>query len=208
MASEGKIVVNHYIKSTTVLGPGNRFVVWTQGCNKRCKGCINPYGWSLDGGIEMDINALLDLIITQKDIQGITISGGEPFLQFKSIFELIVKVKTMTKLDVMLYSGYTYEELQNMIPDKVCKTFFGYVDIFVDGEYIDELNDNQMFRGSSNQNIYFFTPKYEMYKDNILKNKTRDIEFDVNPNSDVFMVGIPPKNFYDDFVDMLKKEEN
>lgn len=206
MDSENSIRINHYTESTTVLGPGNRFVVWTQGCKKRCKNCINPDGQSLSGGKVIKVNDLVALIAKQKELQGVTISGGEPFLQFPALFELVVKVKSSLGLDIMLYSGYTLDEINAMLPEKLCKTFFEFIDIFVDGEYVDALNDNQLFRGSSNQNIYFFTSKYKTFAEKILLSREREFEFTVNADSETFMVGIPPKDFYGEFLKLIEEE--
>lgn len=206
MNAEKKIRISHYTESTTVLGPGNRFVVWMQGCQKRCKNCINPAGQPVDGGTLMDLDSLLDLIVNTKGIQGVTISGGEPFLQFPILFEMLVKIKSVTNLDIMLFSGYTYDEIREMLPEEVCDQFFAYVDIFVDGEYVDELNQNQLYRGSENQKVYLFTSKYQSFAQEITNTVGREFEFDIKADSEIFMVGIPPKDFYDEFMDLIAAE--
>ena len=173
-----------YLSKTRSLGPGKRFAIWMQGCAKRCKGCINPEGQDLQGGYETDVRKLTDKILENDDIAGITISGGEPFLQYEELLYMIRKIKEMSNLDVMLFSGY---ELK-------------LVDIFVDGEYIEERNNNSIYRGSDNQHIYFFTNKYSSYSDEILKNKNREFSFDIKDDGEVFFIGIPPKEFYEKFL--------
>ena len=203
------IRVSHYERSTRVLGPGNRFAVWFQGCEKNCLGCINPEGRNRSGGYEIEVEKLFKIIVTTPNIQGVTISGGEPFLQFSGLKELIYLIKAYTQLDIMVFSGYTYNDIRNKYADRKIQKFFSLIDIFVDGEYVEALNDNQMFRGSSNQNIYFFTKKYIKYKDQILHAKNRDIEFSIDDQSNVFMIGIPPKNFYEEFIsDIAKVRDN
>ena len=103
-----------YIAKTSVLGPGKRCAIWMQGCNKRCKGCINPEGQDLKGGYEISINTLLDKIFSFDEITGVTISGGEPFIQYNELLNLINGIKKSSDLDVMLYSGYTLEEIEKM----------------------------------------------------------------------------------------------
>lgn len=202
--SSDRIQMSHMIKKTDVLGPGKRFVLWVQGCKKRCKNCINPEGQALEGGQFISVEEIFDIICEQREIQGITISGGEPFLQFPAIFKLVMLVKEYTNLDIMLFSGYTYEEIKCQYSEKMLDLFFDKIDIFVDGEYIDSLNNNQMFRGSENQNIYFFTEKYRAFKDQIICAKNRNIEFQVERDSDIFLVGIPPKNFYKELINSVK----
>ncbi len=202
---ESVVRISHYEVNTRMLGPGNRFVIWFQGCEKRCKGCINPAGQNKKKGYLIKIDELVDKIKRTKGIQGVTISGGEPFLQFPELQKLIVNIKESTDLDIMLYSGYKYNDLKNILTDSVCNDFFPLVDIFIDGEYIDEQNDNQMFRGSKNQNIYFFSDRYAEYKNEILDAKNRDVEFAINENSEVFLIGIPPKGFYDSFITNIKE---
>ena len=195
-----KIRISHYEKSTQVLGPGNRFVVWFQGCKKNCSGCINPEGRLLDGGYEIEVYELVKIVGAIPNIQGITISGGEPFLQFCGLKELVYLIKENTNLDVMLFSGYQYSEIVKRFNENNIKNFFSLIDIFIDGEYIEDLNENQMFRGSANQNVYFFTNKYKNYESQILNAQNRNIEFTLDKHSNVFMVGIPPKGFYEKFV--------
>jgi anaerobic ribonucleoside-triphosphate reductase activating protein len=73
--------------STTKLGPGNRFALWVNGCKKSCDGCIVPRSTYTNNFVSVD--DLAKLILSQDNIEGITISGGEPFLQSEAIFHLI-----------------------------------------------------------------------------------------------------------------------
>lgn len=197
--------INHYTEYSKVLGPGNRFVIWLQGCNRKCYHCINPEGQRKDGGILISISELEDMIIKQENIQGITISGGEPFLQFKALRQLVERIVTGTNLDIMLYSGFKLENLYEEFGHEEMESFLKYIDIFVDGEYIEELDNGSMYRGSDNQNIYMFTTKYKQYYDTICHAKNRDIEFEMTDGGNIYMTGIPPKGFYDKFMDKVKQ---
>lgn len=192
--------ISHYINCTKVLGPGKRFVIWFQGCRKRCPNCINPDGQKADGGSFVSVEDLFSEIIEEKDIQGVTISGGEPFLQFDQLRKLVEKIREKTKLDIMLYSGYTLEELCEQLGCKTIKLFLQNIDIFIDGEYIEKLDTGSMYRGSDNQNIYFFTEKYRCFKEQLYKAKNREIEFNVRTGDELYMIGIPPKGFYNEFI--------
>lgn len=196
--------VNYYTNCTRVLGPGNRFAIWFQGCKQRCKACINPAGQNMDGGFYISVDDLLQEILASKNIDGVTISGGEPFLQFEELNLLVQKIKEQTTLDVMLYSGYKYEDLLQ----KFGETFFELIDIFIDGEYIEEQNNNSPYKGSDNQRIFFPSGKDNYYKKLLQEKNNREIEFEINKNSEVFLVGIPPKNFYENLItEIIKHKE-
>ena len=64
-----------------VNGDGVRYVVFLQGCAHHCPGCQNPDTWDFDGGQETRVEWLADIIRQQKYVDGITISGGDPFYQ-------------------------------------------------------------------------------------------------------------------------------
>ena len=81
------------IKSTTALGKGKRFAIWTQGCNKKCKNCFTPDAQPQNkNGDYFSIDNLVD-IIKAMNISGLTITGGEPFLQAKKLSILIKKLR-------------------------------------------------------------------------------------------------------------------
>ena len=95
----------------TKLGPGTRFVVWTQGCPRSCPGCMTAASQQMNGGFSADTKQLAEEIL-QSGRHGLTISGGEPFLQAKALADLIQEVRKKTDLGVMIYTGFTLEELQ------------------------------------------------------------------------------------------------
>ena len=190
-----------HMTTTNTLGPGKRFVIWMQGCKKNCVGCINPEGRNLDGGYKITVEDIMERLSKHPDLVGVTISGGEPFLQFDELQKLIQRIKQETMLDIMLYSGYTLEHLKQMIPDSM--KFFENIDIFVDGEYIQGKNENEMYRGSSNQKIYFFTDRYKAWQEKIMQSKSRNFSFEVKENGEVLFVGIPPKGFYEKFLEKI-----
>ena len=136
---------------THVLGPGLRYVIWVQGCHRHCKGCVTPESRPFTNGIEIDIRALALDILSKETIDGITISGGEPFLQAKGLSQLLTYVlRQKPELTVIVYTGYKIEELTNIADaDKLLRQ----TDILIDGEYVEDLNDGKGIRGSSNQRV-------------------------------------------------------
>lgn len=175
------------VPCSEVLGPYKRFIIWVQGCNKRCKGCIAKDSWALDGGGLILVDELAEQIILQDAIEGITISGGEPFLQQELLCELIKKVREHKDLGVILYTGMNYAEIKD-------SALARYADLIIDGEYIEELNDNKSLRGSSNQNIICITERYSNVVSEYFGVQGRKIEL-VLTNGAAQMVGIPTKEF-------------
>ena len=109
------LYLNHEEEKTKVLGPGVRYVVWVQGCKRRCPGCINPLGQPLsENGYWKSVAALEQDILHVEGLTGITISGGEPFLQAEALAKLVKLIKENSKLDIMIYSGYTLKQLREM----------------------------------------------------------------------------------------------
>lgn len=152
--------LNIYIteKNITTLGPGNRFGIWVQGCHRNCEGCVAKISHDPEVGRLVDVGALSWEIINS-DAEGITISGGEPFLQAEALAELIKKVKKMRNIGVIVYTGYLIEELET-VPG--AEDLLKLTDLLIDGPYVKELDDGKSLRGSSNQRII---PLSERYKD-------------------------------------------
>lgn len=148
------------------LGIGRRIAVWTQGCFRKCEDCANPELWEQrkDCNILMEqLYSVIDNIISKNKVDGITISGGEPFLQIKELEELIKYLKKKN-LEILVYTGYKKEELQ----EKGYGELLDMIDILIDGEYIREYNYPKcVLRGSTNQHIYYRTDiiqkAYEKY---------------------------------------------
>ena len=199
------IRISHYVHETAVLGPGRRFAVWFQGCKKRCEGCINPQGQQLDGGQLVAVEELLAKIGRQKGLQGITISGGEPFLQYDGLKRLIEGVRRETQLDIMLYSGYSLQELQDRHGSGLA-ALLRQVDIFIDGEYRKEEDNGTIYRGSDNQKIDFFTERFAAFREEMYGTRNRDIEF-LADGEEVYMVGVPPKDFYPELIKKIMRKK-
>ena len=170
-----------------VLGPYKRFVIWVQGCNKRCNGCISKDSWDLGGGELISVDELSEKIIGQPAIEGITISGGEPFLQQEELCMLIKKIQERRDIGVIIYTGLNYHEIQGT-------ELANLADLIIDGEYIEKQNDNKSLRGSSNQNIICVTERYKDLISEYYGIQGRKIEL-IFSDGVSRMIGIPPKAF-------------
>ena len=180
-----KIRLYMTIQSTQTLGPFNRYGIWVQGCNKKCLGCISVDSQPLDGGYETDVDRLAKDILMSSNIEGITISGGEPFLQSKPLIHLIELLKKEKDIGIIVYTGMLYEEISEEELTKYC-------DVIIDGEYVEAMNDGMSLRGSSNQNVIMLTERYVSSVDQYgAKGRKIELHF---LNDRVTMVGIPDKN--------------
>ena len=144
------------IKSSRVNGPGDRFVIWTQGCRKMCKNCYNPETWSHYRNNLIDIDLLVEEI-KNSSTSGVTISGGDPFEQPEELFYLLGEIKQLDLSDgVIVFSGYTIDEIR--VREELRKSL-DYIDVLIDGLYIDEKRITNGLAGSSNQEFHFLTDK-------------------------------------------------
>lgn len=133
-------------------GPGIRTTVFVQGCKHLCKGCHNPTSWDLNGGKDMKIAEIEKIILDNPLLDGVTISGGEPFLQAKNLLPLAKSIKNHG-LELAIYTGYTYEELL-ALNDANINNVLAFTDILVDGRFDIKLkNLCNKFKGSDNQRI-------------------------------------------------------
>ena len=131
------INVNSIIRNSRVNGPGERFVIWTQGCRKMCKNCYNPETWSHYKNNLIPIeNILEDIRISS--VRGVTISGGDPFEQEDELMSLLFLLSGENyKKGIIVFSGYTKEQIEQHPIRKKC---LEYMDVLIDGLYIDSLN--------------------------------------------------------------------
>ena len=133
-------------------GPGLRFVLFVQGCERNCRGCHNPSTHSRTGGRWATVNELLNEIDQNPILDGITLSGGEPFLQASPLAVLSKEVRRRS-LSVVVYTGFTFEEiLCSGNADQLA--LLHETDLLVDGPYIESERSLALkFRGSANQRV-------------------------------------------------------
>ncbi|HRI29506.1 MAG TPA: anaerobic ribonucleoside-triphosphate reductase activating protein [Chitinophagales bacterium] len=153
--------IYHIEPTSHIYGPGCRFVIWTQGCSLRCKGCWNTETWAFNRGHLYSTEQLIDQILAQKEyIEGVTILGGEPFDQYQELLELCQSIKAHN-LTIMLYTGYEMDELQQ----KAQTGIINHLDILITGRFIEsKKNVFLQWIGSDNQQIHFLSDAYANYK--------------------------------------------
>jgi len=130
-------------------GPGLRYTIFTQGCPHNCKGCHNPGTHDANCGKLINIEKIVDEVKKNPLLDGITLSGGEPFAQAEVAGKLAKKVKQDLNLSVITYTGYLFE---NLLKDEKNKELLENTDILIDGPFvIGEKSLDLMYRGSKNQ---------------------------------------------------------
>lgn len=146
------MLIHDVLRSSTANGPGDRFVVWVQGCSRRCPGCFNPVAQPFPGtGYDITIPQIMSGI--PDAVEGITISGGEPFEQPEELLRL-VRAARDRKLSVLIYTGYTYEELMNSFSGmkrELMHDVLKHTDYLIDGPYVRENPSRNKWAGSGNQ---------------------------------------------------------
>lgn len=135
-------------------GPGIRFAVFVQGCKHNCPGCHNPESHDTRGGYEETTENLIKKIKGNPLLDGVTFSGGEPFLQAKALTEIAKEAHKMG-LNTFTYSGFTFEQLlSGATPENGWRELLEETDTLVDGRFeIDKRHYTLVFRGSENQRI-------------------------------------------------------
>jgi anaerobic ribonucleoside-triphosphate reductase activating protein len=175
---------------THVLGPGFRSVVWVQGCPFHCYGCISPQWIPIRPARQVSVSALIDDLLSNPQVDGLTFSGGEPFLQASGLASLIRKARHVRDLTLICYTGYSLSDLRQLSSSSDAAELLDQVDVLIDGPYIQDLDDNRGVRGSSNQTVHFLTDRIKGYDFHTQLRKSEVIIRD----GEVFFVGVPPKN--------------
>lgn len=181
------INIHSYISQTRTLGPFLRFALWVQGCPLRCRACMTPAALPDSGGQLITISNLAKQIINTPDIEGLTLTGGEPFAQAAALVKLIQQIRQSKDLGIIVYSGYTLKKLQQQ-PELA--TLLQYIDLLIDGPYVASLNDGGSLRGSSNQQIHPITERYTTIINDYYGQPKRPVEIHLT-KEDVMLVGVP-----------------
>ncbi|PZO35833.1 MAG: radical SAM protein [Pseudanabaena frigida] len=150
-----------YLNRSEVNGPGCRAVVWVQGCWRECPDCFNPASWSFAVNQLVSVEELAERILSEPANQGVTFSGGEPFLQAPSLAALAKQVKA-AGLNVMSFTGYTLSELRSPSAPEGAEDLLDQLDILIDGPYVAALAihapDSPV--SSRNQRLHVFNPAF------------------------------------------------
>lgn len=206
MPQHAKIQVNKAHYPVTVLGPGRRIGIWLQGCSIHCKGCVSTDTWATDPRRAIAVSELLAWCkrTAGQELDGITLSGGEPFDQPGPLRTLLQALHGWRKqggqdFDILCYSGYPLKTLQQRHP-----ALLKLLDAIIPEPYADGLPLGKLWCGSSNQSLVPLSPRgVERFAPFTLENADspgKRMQMSVEGGR-VWMIGIPERG------DMARLEE-
>lgn len=178
-----RVNVAHTVARSAANGPGERYVVWVQGCPLACPGCWNPDTWAFS---PRNIHTVKDLaagILATDGIEGVTFTGGEPFAQARALAALAELVRA-AGLSVFVFTGYDIHELTR--PEHL--RLLAATDVLVAGRYVAALRANGLaWRGSENQRVHFLTTRY----DPSAMADVAEVEFRIGADGSTAVTGFP-----------------
>ncbi len=167
-------------------GPGLRYVLWFQGCDLGCKGCFNPKTHTDTITTQASVADVFESIVTHpSEMEGITISGGEPLQQSESLLALLKRIRQHTKLSVILFSGYTIDEIRAQ-PNG--NSILALIDVLIDGRYQSGQRKADQMCGSANQKIHLLSDRYSIAD----INQTPQAEVHIDPGGNITISGVNP----------------
>lgn len=177
--------IHEVLPESSVNGPGKRYVIWMQGCLRKCPGCCNPDTHDTGKRRLIGITDLINDIKAYSDkIEGISISGGEPLLQAKPLSLFLKKMREcLPNLSIVLFSGYKLAEIKHLPHGKKC---LRCVDVLIDGEYCDSQRTAGI-PASQNQKIHFFSTKYSISDFNTIQ----ETEILITTSGELYISGKP-----------------
>ena len=178
------------------LGPGERTVVWVAGCRRRCPHCMTPELLRFQEP-NIDVAAVVKLISASPDWNGLlSISGGEPFEQAASLYELLAGLQHVGLSETLIYSGYTLEQLQRLGGART--RLLELTDILIDGVYRHDLPQTLPWRGSDNQRVHLLSPRVQGYRAFADTPSDATVPLGIQPIPDVGfrLIVIPRSDFF------------
>jgi anaerobic ribonucleoside-triphosphate reductase activating protein len=191
----------HY--PVTALGPGTRAGLWTQGCTIGCLGCLSRDTWDADPLTAVPVRAVLGWLNSLPGpVDGVTISGGEPFQQPDALAALLRGIDEWrgrgdAEVDVLVYSGYAYSRLTRSARTR---EILSWCDAVVAGPYVERLGDGGPLMGSANQRLVPLTDLgHRRYAEAAATDDSRiQVSIDAGPGGRrVYYIGIPRRGDMD-----------
>jgi anaerobic ribonucleoside-triphosphate reductase activating protein len=167
-------------------GPGQRLVLWFQGCTLGCPGCFNPD--THDPGaprLRVGVDEVMGWVAAARGIEGVTLSGGEPMQQPEAALALLERLRAETSLSTLMFSGYTLDEIAAM---PLGPAILGHLDVLIDGRYVARERQGRGLRGSANQQIRLLSGRYRTEE----VAATPEAEIRIGPDGSVTLTGVNP----------------
>ena len=183
--------IANIIEATEAEGPGLRFVIWVQGCLKRCKGCCNADLLRIEPATLVTSGEVIQLLRQAAEkvrLEGVTFLGGEPMLQADGLADIAEAARDLG-LSVMIFTGYNREEITE-IRFKGCNRLLNATDLLIDGEFEqDNIETKRNWVGSTNQRFHylsdFYTSEIETRKLSVTN------EWRISLQGDIVVNGLP-----------------
>ncbi len=194
---------------TNLLGPGMRSVLWVSGCCFSCTGCLANH--PRHGESKKDTPETLANWFLMQNQSGLTLSGGEPFLQAGELAKMITIIRqSRPETSIIVYTGFRIKELRTMISEgrHDIAALLDAADVIIDGPYKAEHDDGHRFAvGSANQNIIRLSQRLEQAVLDAYYSANRHRAVEIKVNSDgMRLIGVPDKSQYQ-LWRLLKGEE-
>ncbi len=189
-ASENSIRIHSRLNKSRANGPGNRAVIWVQGCSFDCPGCFNPGLKDFKGGKDVPVKELFEWAVSIEKIEGISLSGGEPTEQIQPLNLFLKAIKENTDLSVLLFSGRTKKDIFRL---EGGRDLLADIDILIEGLYDRELsNPPGTWPSSKNQKIRFLSERYN--KDDFIN--LPETEIIITEQGEVVETGLGNMNMF------------
>jgi anaerobic ribonucleoside-triphosphate reductase activating protein len=176
--------LHHFLPASRANGPGMRAVVWVQGCTLGCRACFNPQTHSQTGGSLVNTDELFEKIRLLGDaVEGVTLSGGEPFQQISPVSHLLKRIRTETCLSTIVFTGFTPDEIGQFPKVDELKR---YIDVLIAGRYDANRPVERGLITSANQMPLILTDRYTV--DDLLT--IPPIEMILDPDGEILITGV------------------
>ena len=174
------------IPSSRANGPGERAVIWVQGCSLACPGCYNPHTHPFGQGERVSVPSLTGWLRgLPPSLEGLTISGGEPFQQAPALSAFLAVVRAQTRLSILVFSGYELAELAAL---QSASSALAQIDVLIAGRYQAGKRLASGLVGSANKTTHFLTSRYSPA--DLLA--IPDAEAWIEPDGQILLSGINP----------------
>jgi len=191
MPEGNSLRIHDFLPYSRSNGPGIRAVLWVQGCTLGCPGCFNPQTHSVQAGSWMPVGSLVEKITSLAgQVQGVTISGGEPFQQTEALTALCRGIRLSSGLSILVFTGF---EMQELVRLPGSQEALRHLDVLIAGRYRQEFRLARSLRGSLNKKIYFMTDRYSAEDFESLT----EAEVFISQDGEITLSGIDPLKFHD-----------
>lgn len=185
--SQGDLInMAAFLGKSQANGPGLRAVIWVQGCPRRCPGCFNQDMLEFRDNRLLTIAELMNLI-SCKEIEGVTFSGGEPFCQAAALAVLARRLRAQG-LNIIIFTGYTYSELA-AATNPAWNSLLASADLLIAGPYRKNMPSYSYLLGSANQELIFLSDRFKNHPDMSVRQE-RTMEITVDTAGNVTVTGL------------------